>query len=159
MPDTDPRKLTSSRLSRLKQGSNGMPRSEAQTACPRICSVLPGKRTLRIGPEPPNCIEPAAPMSSRIRPAPRVPSKHVNEKILPDTKRLASSAFICPAMAGTIDAPAPRAPNTKRASMLQLRLYPAAGDRLMLLYPLLTILTAATLHCQKPVRLGRWAAR
>jgi hypothetical protein len=29
--------------------------------------------------------------------------------------------------------------------MLQLRLYPAAGDRLMALYPLLTILTVATL--------------
>src|ERR1700730_17171193 len=42
MPETDPRKLRSSFLSRLKQGSNGMPLIDAQTAWPRTCSVLPG---------------------------------------------------------------------------------------------------------------------
>ena len=36
MPETDPRKLRSSFLSRLKHGSNGMPLIDAQTAWPRI---------------------------------------------------------------------------------------------------------------------------
>src|SRR5258708_2101192 len=122
MPETDPRKLRSSFLSRLKHGSNGRPLSEAQTAWPRICSVLPGSRRGRIGPEPENCTPPAAPTSSSTRPAPRVPSKQVNENPLPATNLRASSAFICPANAGTIIAPAVTAPNTKRASMLKLRL-------------------------------------
>src|SRR5204863_5469092 len=67
-------------------------------------------------------MEPAAPMSSRMRPAPRVPSKQVNAKTLPATNLRASSAFIIPASAGTTIAPAVTAPNTKRASMQQLQL-------------------------------------
>jgi hypothetical protein len=47
-----------------------------------------------------------------------VPSKQVNAKTLPITNLRASSAFICPARAGVITAPAVTAPNTKRASML-----------------------------------------
>src|SRR5579863_8696253 len=85
-------------------------------------------------------------MSSRIRPAPRVPSKQVKANTLPDTNLRASSAFICPANAGAIAAPATTAPNTKRTSMLQLQLDPSAGKRLMPLYPLLTIPTVATLE-------------
>src|SRR6202790_913111 len=77
----------------------------------------------RTGPEPENCPAPAAPPSSNIRPAPRVPSKHVNANTLPATNLRDSSAFIiCPAKAGAISAPAVTAPNTKRASMLLLRL-------------------------------------
>src|ERR1700682_4588315 len=99
-----------------------------------------------MGPEPENWIEPAAPMSSRMRPAPRVPSKQVKANTLPDTNLRASSAFICPANADAIAALATNAPNTKRASMLQLQLDPSAGNRLMPLYPLLTIPTVATLE-------------
>src|SRR5882757_8334277 len=128
MPETDPRKLLSSRLSRLKQGSNGRPLSEAHTLWPRTCSVLPGRRTRRIGPEPENWIEPVAPMSSRTRPAPRVPSKQVKANTLPATNLRASSAFIMPANAGTTIAPAVTAPNTKRASMQLLQLT-SAGSR------------------------------
>jgi hypothetical protein len=51
-----------------------------------------------------------------------VPSKQVNANILPDTNLRASSAFIIPANAGAIIAPAVIVPNTKRASMLQLQL-------------------------------------
>ena len=76
-----------------------------------------------------NWIEPAAPISSRMRPAPRVPSKQVNAKTLPATNLRASSAFIIPASAGTTIAPAVTVPNTKRASMHELRLQPSAGDR------------------------------
>ena len=61
--------------------------------------------------------EPAAPRSSRMRPAPRVPSKQVKANTLPATNLRASSAFIIPASAGTIIAPAVTAPKTKRASM------------------------------------------
>src|SRR6476469_8214100 len=122
MPETEPRKLRSSFLSRLKQGSNGMPLIDAQTAWPRTCNVLPGSRIWRIGPLPLNCTAPAAPPSSRIRPAPRVPSKQVNANTLPATNLRASSAFIIPASAGAIMAPAATVPNTKRASMLQLQL-------------------------------------
>src|ERR1700751_1334130 len=143
MPETDPRKLRSSCLSRLKQGSNGSPLSEAQTACPRIGSVLPGKHRWRTGPEPLNCTAPATPMSSSIRPAPRVPSKQVKTNTLPATNLRASSALICPAKAGAIAAPATTAPNTKRASILSLQLDPSAGDRRKPLYPLLTIPTVA----------------
>jgi hypothetical protein len=75
-----------------------------------------------------------------------VPSKQVKANTLPDTNLRASSAFICPAKAGAIDAPTTTAPNTKRASMLQLQLDPSAGNRLMPLYPLLTIPTVATLE-------------
>src|ERR1700709_1451580 len=122
MPDTDPRKLRSVFLTRLKHGSNGSPFSDAQTAWPRTCSVLPGSLKCRIGPAPANCTEPAAPPSSRIRPAPRVPSKQVKANTLPDTNLRASSAFIMPAHAGTIIAPTATAPTTKRESMLQLQL-------------------------------------
>src|SRR5204863_9941357 len=122
MPETEPRNERSSRLSILKHGSNGSPLIEAQTAWPRICNVLPGRRTWRIGPEPLNWTEPAAPRSSMIRPAPRVPSKQVKANTLPLTNLRASSAFIIPASAGTIIAPAVTAPNTKRASMQQLQL-------------------------------------
>src|SRR5882757_5997291 len=165
MPDTEPRKVRSSRLSRLKQGSNGSPLMEAQTAWPRICSVLPGSRTWRIGPAPLNWIDPAAPRSSSTRPAPRVPSQQVKANTLPATNLRASSAFIIPASAGATIAPAVTAPNTKRASMHQLQLHQSAGIRLYLsmdlratrrvcreglcyrrLYPLLTILTMATLE-------------
>ena len=66
-------------------------------------------------------------MSSRMRPAPRVPSKQVNANTLPATNLRASSAFIIPASAGATIAPAVTAPNTKRASMLQLQLNPSAG--------------------------------
>src|SRR3979409_2666167 len=77
----------------------------------------------RTGPEPLNCTAPAAPPSSSTRPAPRVPSKQVNANTLPATNLRASSPFInCPATAGTITAPAVTAPNTKRASMLELQL-------------------------------------
>jgi hypothetical protein len=76
-----------------------------------------------------------------------VPSKQVKANTLPNTNLRASSAFICPAKAGAIAAPATTAPNTKRASMLQLQLDPSAGNRLMPLYPLLTIpTTMATLE-------------
>jgi serine/threonine protein kinase len=54
MPETDPRKLRSSFLSRLKHGSKGTPFIEAQTAWPRICSVFPGNRMCRTGPAPLN---------------------------------------------------------------------------------------------------------
>src|SRR5882757_4576016 len=67
-------------------------------------------------------IDPAAPKSSSTRPAPRLPSKQVNAKTLPATNLRASSAFIIPASAGTIIAPAVTVPNTKRASMQQLQL-------------------------------------
>src|SRR6478672_780886 len=122
MPETDPRNERSSRLSRLKQGSNGNPLSEAHTLWPRTCSVLPGRRTWRIGPEPENCTDPAAPMSSRMRPAPRVPSTQVKAKTLPATNLRASSALIIPASAGPAIAPAATIPNTIRASMQQLQL-------------------------------------
>src|SRR5579864_341816 len=95
-----------------------------------------------MGPAPLNCTDPAAPMSSRIRPAPRVPSKQVNENSLPITKWRASSAFICPATAGAMAALAITAPNTKRASMLQLQLHQLRRSPL---YPLLTILTVANI--------------
>src|SRR5438067_12757627 len=162
MPETEPRNERSSRLSRLKHGSNGSPLMEAQTACPRICSVLPGKRTWRIGPEPLNWIEPAAPRSSSTRPAPRVPSKQVKAKILPVTNLRASSAFMLPASAGTIIALAVTAPRTKRASMLLLQLNKRArAPALRYLYPLLTIPTVAKLSYQKQdiVGFGRWQAR
>src|ERR1700753_3824179 len=100
MPETDPRKLTSSVLSRLKHGSKGMALNEGHTELPRISSVLPGSRRWRIGPEPENCTDPAAPMSSRIRPAPRVPSKQVNVNTLPETNRRASPAVHISAHAG-----------------------------------------------------------
>src|ERR1700712_1897899 len=127
MPDTEPRKERSSRLSMLKHGSNGRPLMDAQTAWPRICSVVPGMRMWRIGPEPENWIEPAAPISSRMRPAPRVPSKQLNANTLPDTNLRASSAFIIPASAGTTIAPAVTAPRTKRANMQLLQLTKSAG--------------------------------
>ena len=57
MPDTEPRKLRSVFLTRLKHGSNGRPFSDAHTAWPRTCSVLPGSRTWRIGPAPANCMD------------------------------------------------------------------------------------------------------
>jgi len=100
------------------QQRDGRPLIEAQTAWPRICSVLPGRRRWRTGPAPENCTAPAAPISSSTRPAPRVPSKQVNAKTLPATNLRASSAVIWPAKAGTITAPAVTAPKTKRASML-----------------------------------------
>src|SRR5581483_8561265 len=128
MPDTEPRKLRSSFLSRLKQGSNGRPRSEAQTAWPRTCRVLPGRRRRLIGPDPENCTAPTAPMSSRMRPDPRVPSKQVKAKTLPATNLRASSAVIIPASAGVMIAPAVMVPNTKRASISKLR--PASEPRL-----------------------------
>src|SRR6187402_760738 len=118
MPETAPRKLRSSFLVRLKQGSNGMPLMEAQIAWPLTCSVLPGSRMLREGPEPENCTAPAAPPSSNTRPAPRVPSKQVKAKILPATNRRASSAFMTePAIAGIATEAANTAPNTYRATI------------------------------------------
>ena len=66
-------------------------------------------------------------MSSRMRPAPRVPSTQVKANTLPATNLRASSAVIIPASAGVIIAPAVTAPNTKRASMLQLQLHPSGG--------------------------------
>jgi hypothetical protein len=54
-----------------------------------------------------------------MRPAPRVPSKHLNAKTLPETNLRASSALmVCPAIAGAITAAAKTVPNTKRATML-----------------------------------------
>src|SRR3954453_18409512 len=117
MPETEPRKLRSSFLLRLKQGSNGSPLIEAQIDWPRTCSVLPGKRILRDGPEPENCTAPAAPPSSNTRPAPRVPSKQVKAKTLPATNLRASSAVIDPAIAGAATVAARTAPNTKRATI------------------------------------------
>src|SRR5215207_9723544 len=67
-------------------------------------------------------MDPAAPRSSRTRPAPRLPSKQVKANTLPLTNLRASSAFIIPANAGTTIAAAVTAPNTKRASMQQLQL-------------------------------------
>src|SRR6185369_1754365 len=49
-------------------------------------------------------------------------STQVKENTLPDTNLRASSAFIDPAKAGAIAAPAITAPNTKRATMLLLQL-------------------------------------
>src|SRR6187402_3197888 len=117
MPETAPRKLRSSFLVRLKQGSNGMPLMEAQIAWPLTCSVLPGSRMLREGPEPENCTAPAAPPSSNTRPAPRVPSKQVKANTLPATNLRASSAVMLPAIAGIATDAANTAPNTKRATM------------------------------------------
>src|SRR4051795_8963937 len=126
MPETEPWKLRSSFLTRLKHGSKGSPFSEAHNAWPRTCSVLPGSRTWRIGPEPENWIDPAAPPSSRMRPAPRLPSKHRNANVLPETNRRASSAFmVCPAIAGTAALAARtanEAPNTTRANILNSNL-------------------------------------
>src|SRR3954470_13364783 len=68
-------------------------------------------------------------MSSRIRPAPRVPSKQVKANTLPDTNLRASSAFICPANTGAVIAPAVMAPNTKRANICNSDL-PSAGKGL-----------------------------
>jgi hypothetical protein len=67
----------------------------------------------------------------------------VKAKTLPFTNLRASSAFIIPASAGTIIAPAVTAPRTKRASMQLLQLNKSAGARL---YPVLTIPTVATLE-------------
>src|SRR3954463_6260052 len=112
MPDTEPRKLRSSFLSRLKQGSNGIPLSDAQIDWPRTCNVLTGSRMLRDGPEPENCTAPTAPPSSIIRPAPRVPSKQLNAKTLPLTNLRASSAVIGEANTGAAAEAARTAPNT-----------------------------------------------
>ena len=84
---------------------------------------------------------PAAPPSSRMRPAPRVPSKHVNANILPDTNLRASSALIvCPAKAGATTAAAKRSPTQNARACLTPTYW--AGSHL---YPLLTIPTMATL--------------
>src|SRR3954454_9331246 len=117
MPDTEPRKLRSSFLLRLKHGSNGSPLIEEQIDWPRTCSVLTGSRMLRDGPEPENCTAPAAPPSSNTRPAPRVPSKQVKAKTLPATNLRASSADIGPAITGAAIEAAKTAPNTKRATI------------------------------------------
>ena len=147
MPETDPRKLRSSFFSRLKHGSNGRPLIEAQTAWPRICSVLPGKPhvTNRTGaaelhrPGRPHVLEDPARAARAVEACER---EHLAGY---EFARLFGSHHARP-LAGTITAPAATAPNTKRASMLKLRLHPAAGDGLMPLYPLLTILTVATLE-------------
>eukprot|EP01035_Chromulina_nebulosa_P056924 gene56925-biopygen40713 len=66
MPETAPRKLRSSFLVRLKHGSKGMPLMEAQIDWPFTCSVLPGRRMFRDGPEPENCTAPAAPPGTEL---------------------------------------------------------------------------------------------
>src|SRR5215475_7056164 len=85
-----------------------------------------------MGPEPENCTAPAAPMSSRMRPAPRVPSKQVKANTLPATNLRASSAVIIPASAGATIAPAVTAPNTRRASIFQLQLHHSGGPEVSL---------------------------
>ena len=49
-PVTEPRKLLSSVLLRLKHGSNGMPLSVAQTAAPFTCTVPAGSAHIARGP-------------------------------------------------------------------------------------------------------------
>src|SRR3954453_10127509 len=50
--ETAPRKLRASERSRLKQGSNGRPRNDAQYDCPFTRNVPAGNVTKRIGPLP-----------------------------------------------------------------------------------------------------------
>jgi hypothetical protein len=68
----------------------------------------------------------------------------VNAKTFPATNLRASSAVIIPASAGATIAPAVTAPNTKRANIAITPTSPLAAGQ-MSLYPLLTILTVATL--------------
>jgi hypothetical protein len=76
-----------------------------------------------------------------------VPSKQVKEKILPMTNLRASVAFISPATAGAINTPMVKAPNIKRASMLNsTQLSAGQITTTRYLYPLLTILTVATME-------------
>src|SRR5262249_40524077 len=57
-PTHEPRKLRSSVFSIWKHGSNGMPRSDAQTASPLALSVPAGSDTVRSGPAPRNWMVP-----------------------------------------------------------------------------------------------------
>src|SRR6516165_824274 len=57
-PIHEPRKLRSSVFSIWKHGSNGMPRSDAQTASPLALSVPAGSDTVRSGPAPRNWMVP-----------------------------------------------------------------------------------------------------
>src|SRR5262249_61148801 len=75
MPRTEPRNVLASVFTRLKQGSNGMPLSEAQTASLFALSVPAGSMAYRTGPRPPIRIVPATEPSAKMRPAPLVPSK------------------------------------------------------------------------------------
>src|SRR3954465_9152022 len=58
-PETAPRKLRASERSRLKQGSNGRPRNDAQYDCPFTRKVPAGSVTKRTGPSPRIWIVPA----------------------------------------------------------------------------------------------------
>src|SRR5436305_4513691 len=146
MPDTEPRNETSSVLSTLKHGSNGMPFSEAHTAVEPTRIVLTGRCASRTGPCPPNWMVPATEPSLMIRPLPRLPSKQVNAKNLPAMNWRASSGESWPAAAGPIAAQKPSATSKLRDSM---RLNSDSEDRQRLLTDclnaVLTIPTKATL--------------
>ena len=86
-----------------------------------------GQAEMLTGPEPENCTAPAAPRSSRMRPAPRVPSKQVKANTLPATNRRASSAFMLPGN-GRRKRPHRRdSPQHNTRKHAQLRTNPSSG--------------------------------
>jgi len=124
IPASEPRKLCAPVRSRSKQGSNGIPRMEAQMTSPLTRSVPGGRLAKRVGPLPASRIVPTTEPSALTRPSPVVPSQQENENKLSTTNLRASSARISPAIAGMVASKAPDA--TSAATVLLISWTPAA---------------------------------